>query len=232
MAHLAHYRQSHPALFVVTHWINLCCMGLLMATGFYIHYPLFGGIMGPCRGLHIFCGFVVFINCLFRIIAACFVKTAVADGTRTDLVPDIKNFLPQKLNRHQFGSWIKYYLFIKKTHPVGAKYGVPQKLAYDGVPLMIIFMFYTGMCLWGPASDIPMFAAFTTAVGGLMIVRIIHYTVMWVIIIFTIIHIYLANIEGTSPTAAIFLWREHPGCTFDPKIDRVTGFDDLGKGEE
>lgn len=232
MAHLAHYRQSHPALFVVTHWINLSCMILLILTGFYIHFPLFGGIMGVARGVHVFCGFLVFCNCLFRIIAAFFVKTSVADGTRTDLVPDIKNFLPQKLNRHQFGAWIKYYLFIKKTHPLGAKYGVPQKLAYDAVPLMIIVMFLSGLCLWAPTADWALMASITTMLGGLMIVRIVHYCVMWVIIIFTLIHVYLANIEGTSPTAAIFLWHEHAGCTFDPKADRITGFDDLGKSEE
>ncbi len=228
MAHLAHYREAHPLVFVITHWINLICMLILILTGFYIHYPLFGGLMGVARGAHMFCAFVILLNLVFRIIAAFFVKTASAGGTRTDLVPDIKNFMPQKNNRHQLGPWIKYYLFIKKDHPKGAKYGVPQKLAYLAVPFMILFMGLTGFCLWGPTENAPLFLAFTNMVGGLMIVRIIHYCVMWVIIIFTLIHIYLANIEGTSPSAIIFKWKEHGGLTYDPKTNQITGEDDLG----
>ncbi len=40
---------------------------------------------------------------------------------------------------------------------------------------------------------------FTTLVGGLMSVRIIHYFVMYVFIVFMFIHIYLANVEGLCP---------------------------------
>jgi len=38
--------------------------------------------------------------------------------------------------------------------------------------------------------------------------RIIHYWIMWVIIIFTGIHVYLANIYGFAPTKMIFFWKE------------------------
>ncbi len=43
---------------------------------------------------------------------------------------DYKNWLPQQANRHQLWPWIKYYLFLKKDHPISAKYGVLQKIAY------------------------------------------------------------------------------------------------------
>jgi Ni/Fe-hydrogenase 1 B-type cytochrome subunit len=33
MAHLAHYREAHPTIFVVTHWINLVAMILLILHG-------------------------------------------------------------------------------------------------------------------------------------------------------------------------------------------------------
>ena len=39
MAHLAHYREAHPLVFVITHWINLIAMIVLIVTGFCIHFP-------------------------------------------------------------------------------------------------------------------------------------------------------------------------------------------------
>ena len=82
MAHLAHYREAHPLPFVITHWINLVAMILLIITGFSIHFPFWGGFMGIARGVHVFLGFVLFINCIVRLIMAFFVKSSPAGGTR------------------------------------------------------------------------------------------------------------------------------------------------------
>ena len=62
MAHLAHYREAHPLPFVITHWINLVAMILLIVTGFAIHFPFWPYFMGIARGVHVFCGFVLFMN--------------------------------------------------------------------------------------------------------------------------------------------------------------------------
>ena len=112
--------------FVITHWINLVAMVLLIFTGFYIHYPFFLGFESMARGLHVFFGFVLFINCICRLIMAFIVKSSPTGGTRKQ-VTDYKTWLPQKDNLHQGPQWIKYYLFFKKDHPLSAKLGVPQK---------------------------------------------------------------------------------------------------------
>lgn len=225
MAHLAHYREAHPAVFVVTHWINLVAMLLLIFTGFVIHYPFVAGIMGICRGVHLFCGFVLFFNMVFRVFAAFFVKTAPTGGTR-QVVADYKSWLPQADNRHQGIEWIKYYLFLKKDHPLSAKLGVPQKISYLLIPVLILLMFWTGLCLWVPTSEWPLMAWFTNAVGGIMSMRIIHYYGMFVFIIFMFIHIYLANVEGVAPTKLMFLRKEHGGLVYDPNIHNICGVDE------
>ncbi|WP_165249246.1 cytochrome b/b6 domain-containing protein [Adlercreutzia sp. ZJ141] len=230
MAHLAHYREAHPLVFVVTHWINLVCMILLILSGIIIHYPVIPGIMGLCRGLHIFCGIVLFANCLARVIMAFFVKTAPTGGTRKQ-VPDYKTWLPQADNRHQGIQWVKYYLFLKKDHPLGAKLGVPQKISYLLIPILIVLMFYTGLALWAPTMNFGIFAAGTTLVGGLMNMRIIHYFLMFVFIIFMFIHVYLANVEGFAPTALMFIRKEHGGLVYDPDRHVIVGEDDLGHKE-
>jgi len=224
MAHLAHYKEAHPLQFVITHWINLVCFILLIVTGFNIHFPYWVGFMGVARGVHVFCGIVLLVNCIVRVVMAFIVKSAPTGGTR-NTVTDIKTWLPQADNRHQLGAWIKYYLFLKKDHPLAAKLGVPQKISYLLIPFLILFMGYTGFALWGPTMDWPIFAAGTTAFGGLMSMRIVHYFMMFVFICFMFIHVYLANIEGFAPTKLMFIHREHGGLLYDTERHTIVGED-------
>ena len=226
MAHLAHYKEAHPIQFTVTHWINLICMCVLILTGFLIHYPFIPGVMGIARGCHIFCGFLIVINCIVRIVMAFFVKSAPTGGTR-ETVKDYKTWLPQADNKHQLGAWIKYYLFIKKDHPLSAKLGVPQKISYLCIPILLLFMFYTGLCLWSPTADWAICAAFTNLIGGAMTMRILHYFMMYVFICFIFLHVYLANVEGTAPTKLMFFQQEHPGLVYDPEKHVIVGEDKM-----
>ena len=231
MAHLVHYSEAHPLVFRITHWVNLISMFILILSGIEIHYPVVPGLMGVARGAHIFFGIVLVINCIFRIVAAGFVKSSPYYGSRKQKL-DMYTFLPQKDNRHQLIPWIKYYLFIKKEHPLGGKYGVPQKLSYLLIGVAILFMGYTGFCLWAPTMNIPFFAGFTAAVGGLMKVRVIHYFMMYFFICFTLIHVYLANIEGTDPSKVmLFGKKSHGGLTYDPETMSISGYDNM-KDEE
>jgi Ni/Fe-hydrogenase 1 B-type cytochrome subunit len=225
MAHLAHYKEAHPMPFVITHWINLVSMIFLIISGFVIHFPV-AGIMGICRGLHVFFGFLLFVNCIARILMSFFIKSAPTGGTRKK-VADFKTWLPQKDNRHQGGAWVKYYLFLKKDHPLSAKLGVPQKLSYLLIPILIILMFITGLCLWPPTASSGFCQFFLNAWGGAMSLRIIHYFGMFVFIIFMFIHVYLANVEGTEPTKLMFFHKEHGGLVYDPDKHVIVGDDTL-----
>jgi len=211
-------REGNPLPFVITHWINLLAMLFLTLSGFYIHYPIFGGAMGLARGTHFFWMFVLLINIAFRIIAAFFIESANMPSTR-EKEKDWKNWWFQKANRHQTWPMIKYYIFMKKDYPITAKYASLQKMAYYvlTIPLPLIAA-YTGFCLWGPTSQLAFFRAGSELMGswgfgngdGLMAVRIIHYWTMWVILLFTGVHAYLANIYNFAPSKMIFAWIEEP----------------------
>lgn len=207
MSSQAHYREAHPLVFVITHWINLICMIMLAFSGFYIHYPFFDGFMGVARGMHFVAMFVIIINLTFRVIAAFFVKTATDLGSR-EVDTDIKNWLPQEKNRHQLLQTVKYYLFFRKEGVISAKYGSLQKIAYLATVPLTYLMAYTGFALYGPTADWGFFMGGTELVGGPMNMRIIHYFMMWVFIVFTMIHAYLANIYNFAPSKIIFLWKE------------------------
>ncbi len=224
MAHLAHYKEAHPMPMRVTHWINLVCMVFLILTGFLIHFPFVPELTGVARGTHIFLGIVLVINCIVRIVFAFMFQSAPTGGTR-NTVRDYKTWLPQEDNRHQLGSWIKYYLFIKKDHPLSAKLGVPQKIAYLAVAVLILIQGYTGLCLWTPTGSLGFFAAGINLVGGLMSMRIIHYFMMFVFIIFMMLHIYLVFIEGTAPVKLMLFGKETGGKVYDPNRHVIVGED-------
>ena len=201
---------------VLWHWANLLAIGFLALSGFYIHYPIIPGLMGLARGTHFFWMFVLLIALVCRLIFLFTVKDANMPDTR-EVAPDYKNWLPQAANRHQMWPWVKYYLFLKKEHPISAKYGVLQKIAYWVVPFLILAAAYTGFCLWGPTMNLPFFRQGTIWVASLfniggggdpMAMRIVHYWIMWIFLIFTAAHVYLANIYNFAPSKMIFAWKE------------------------
>ena len=153
MAHLAHYREAHPLPMRITHWINLSCMVLLIFSGFLIHFPFWAALTGVARGVHVFCGLVLLFNCIVRYVLAFLVTSAPTGGTR-NRVRDYKTWMPQDDNKHQLIPWIKYYLFMKKDHPLSAKLGVPQKISYFAVGILILIMGLHGFfaCGYPPLS--------------------------------------------------------------------------------
>jgi Ni/Fe-hydrogenase 1 B-type cytochrome subunit len=203
----AHYREAHPLVFVITHYINLICMIMLAFSGFYIHFPFFDGFMGAARGMHFVAMYLIVINLTFRIIAAFFVKTATQLGSRA-VDTDIKNWLPQTENKHQFLETVKYYLFFRKEGVISAKYGSLQKIAYLATIPLTYLQAFTGFAIYGPTMNWGLFSGAMAFVGGPMNMRIIHYFMMWVFIVFTMIHAYLANIYNLNPSKIIFLWKE------------------------
>ncbi len=211
-------RADHPLVFVITHWINLLAMFFLALSGFYIHFPFVSGMMGVARGTHFFWMFVLLINLFVRVVLAFFVTDSV-DMHETQ-GKDWHNFWFQKINRHQLWPTVKYYLFFKKDFPISGKYGVLQKIAYVATIPLTLLAAWTGFSIWGPTMNWPFFVAsrdlvanwFGTAGGGdPMNMRILHYYTMWVILIFTAVHAYLANIYNFNPSKMIFAWKEVGG---------------------
>ncbi len=223
--HLAHYKEAHPLPLVFTHYVNLICMILLIFTGFQIHYPMFPEIMGICRGLHVFCGMLLVLNLILRVIFMFAIKSAPANGTRV-MDKDIKNWVPQDDNKHQMMPMVRYYLGIKNEHPLTAKFNPLQKLAYWFAGLLILFMAWTGFALWEPTSGFAFSEFCLSLLGGAMSVRIFHWFGMFVMIIFMIAHFYLVLLDGMDTLKAMFLRKEHSGFVYDPERHVIVGKDD------
>jgi len=202
-----YYREAHPLVFVISHYINLISMIALGFSGFYIHYPFIAWNMEAARSIHFFFMYLLLINLTARILMAFWVKDTNVPNTRKVDV-DIKNWLPQAENRHQLVETVKFYLFMRKTHTISGKYATPQKVSYVGITLLTYVMAYTGFAIYSPAASLPFFAGGVDAVGGLMMMRTIHFFGLWVFIVFTMIHVYLATIHGLEPSKLMFGWVE------------------------
>ncbi|MFA5844730.1 MAG: Ni/Fe-hydrogenase, b-type cytochrome subunit [Coriobacteriia bacterium] len=209
MSHGA-YREAHPLPATLMHWSHLISMVALGFTGFYIHKPFFNGNMELMRTLHFIFMYVVLITLVCRIYWAFMGGgSTLTKGTR-EIARDRKNWGFQEENKGQFFETIKYYLFLRKTHPISGKYNPMQKTAYLAMIPLLIAQGYTGFAIYGPAARMTFFSWGTSLVGGLMIMREIHFFIMWVFILITMIHVYLSLAEDIEALPLMFFQKETP----------------------
>lgn len=200
-------RAEHPLVAVITHWIHVVALVLLVFTGFEIHSPFVGGSLATNRFVHLTAAFVLVATGIVRVYWA-FLGTGSANVGTTEKIRDCRFFCPDPINRAKTLQMVKYYLFMRRTHPRTAKYNPLQKAAYIALIVAILVQLNTGLMLWTPTAEF--FAPVTYALGGPLYVRAIHYLAMWVFIIITAIHVYLTLAEATWEIPLIFAWRERP----------------------
>lgn len=181
--------EEHPLTARIIHWIFMISMGLLIFSGFYIHSPFFPEGMGWMRFVHFISMYVILLNLVVRIYWAFMGKPK-----------DWRDFAFQKVNRGKFIPTIKYYLFLKKEHPIAGKYNPLQKMTYLSWIPLLIFQALTGFALYngsifGLIDAQKTMKWFVYICGGLTNVRILHFLVMWLFIITIAIHVYLVLVE-------------------------------------
>ncbi|HEY3374761.1 MAG TPA: Ni/Fe-hydrogenase, b-type cytochrome subunit [Candidatus Aquicultor sp.] len=197
-------RQEHPLPAVIMHWTHLISMAILIFTGFYIHSSFFNGSMAVERQLHFIFAFVLIYVAIIRVYWAFFGHGSASQGSHVK-ERDYRFFLPQAQNRGKFGQTIRYYLFLRRTHPATAKYNPLQKGTYVFWLILIILQAITGFALWEPTMSF--FSPLTNALGGLNWMRIGHYFITWIFIITIAVHIYLVLAEDIKQFPLMFWWR-------------------------
>lgn len=191
MAHTYATVEEHPATPRVLHLVHLISMFMLIISGIYISDPFIPGLMGVMRGAHLIFMWILIITTIVRVIWAFFGRTAPLGSRET--IRDFKHFGPQKENRGTLGGTIAYYTFMRKDAPQVYKYNGLQKGTYIFWLLLIVAQAITGLALWTPTASL--FEPLSYAVGGTLWIRSIHYIIMWLFIITTLIHIYLSTLH-------------------------------------
>jgi Ni/Fe-hydrogenase 1 B-type cytochrome subunit len=161
--------------------IILVCILLLIATGLYIHKPWLddglGFMMTLMRGVHFFAAFVLIVAVIFRIVTMF-----------TGRNKDINQFIPNKEDWQILPGVINYYARIGKKPVEKKRYNPLQMVFYLGTFILAILQIITGFVLMFPDGlGCITYGVFNNELN----VRVFHYIVTWLFIMFMIIHIYL-----------------------------------------
>jgi Ni/Fe-hydrogenase b-type cytochrome subunit len=192
-------RKRHHWIVRVTHWVNAVALTLMVASGLRIFnaYPAFarkgesfccwpwegtpapawmtfGGWLAGARNWHFAMMWVLAVN------GAVYLAFVWLHGEWRDLAPrrgDVRD------------GWemIKFYLFVRKTHPRQGKHNALQKGVYFALPWLGVLAVLTGLAIWKPVQLAPL----TSLFGGYVWARYWHFVVMLLLVLLGTGHVFM-----------------------------------------
>jgi Ni/Fe-hydrogenase 1 B-type cytochrome subunit len=166
--------------FRILHELIMWSIVLLAVTGFYIHQPFVGGagfLMGLVRGIHFLFAAILTVSTVIRVI------TMFVGKSR-----DWRSFIPTLSDIALLPRIINYYAYISKEPKLKKKYNPLQMISYCLVFLLIVFQIISGLAMKYPSG----FNWFNYGwFNNPIEVRMAHFVVTWLFIMFVMIHVYL-----------------------------------------
>jgi Ni/Fe-hydrogenase 1 B-type cytochrome subunit len=204
----------------IWHWVNAACIVVLAGTGFLIGHPLWPQlsgepynlfVMGWVRTIHFSAAYIFAVGFLVRLYWA-FVGNKHAREI----------FIPRVWSLHwwrDMGGMLAWYALARKTSPREVGHNpLAQLVMFVMFVLASVFQIVTGFALYGEGAGGWSQALFTSWViplfGGSMQVHTWHHLCMWYIVLFVIIHVYIALRENvlagqTTVSTMIDGWRRY-----------------------
>ncbi|MDH4248870.1 MAG: Ni/Fe-hydrogenase, b-type cytochrome subunit [Deltaproteobacteria bacterium] len=190
------------------HWTNFLCMLGLTLTGFIIGNPpalqssaeaSFSYWFGWVRFIHFSLAYLFLCNLVFRVYWA-LVGNAFARWN---------NFIP--IRRQEWveiwHAFKRYLILIPMPRVRTTGHNRLAGLSYLIVGLLMVLQVATGFGMYAAMSEswFPrLFAWIVPLFGGDMVVRQWHHLVMWVFILFTGVHVYLAYFNDNQEQEGLF----------------------------
>lgn len=179
----------------IFHWVNVISIVVLCITGYFIGQPLaiqkgteasFNYWFGINRFLHFLFAYIFFFNFILRMYWA-FVGNKYSRWNM---------YIPYKKSQWKeiFNVLKVDILHIENTPIDSIGHNMLASTTYLFTFIAFIFQSLTGFGMYAAMSTSwfpKLFAWFVPLVGGDMAARHIHHILMWLFIIFAIIHIYL-----------------------------------------
>ncbi len=187
----------------IVHWVIVCCILILSVTGYYIAEPFITTegpavtqyLMGTIRLIHYITAFIFTVAVLFRIYWA-FAGNKYARWNQ---------FIPGSLQRlRDMGRMIRYYTFFRRDPPAEVGHNPLAGVTYVGLYVLFVAQIFTGFALYSlPYHDgwIKVGFGWLVVQFGVQWLRLAHMLIMFLIIAFTIHHVYsavLIDIEERS----------------------------------
>lgn len=183
------YAWEFPVRF--THWINVLSVIILSVTGFYIGTPFIHAvsseqyIMGWMRFIHFIAAYTFLMSMIIRLYwslvgnkyASWRVWFPFGGGRWADLMDAVK-----------------FYLFVSKKPPYAVGHTALAGLTYLFVFALFIFQLISGFALYSVNHSgiiYSILGGWLTSVMYLQTIRLLHHLAMYVILAFSIAHVYI-----------------------------------------
>jgi Ni/Fe-hydrogenase 1 B-type cytochrome subunit len=177
------------------HWINALTVAVLAITGWLIATPpaimsgseaSFSYWFGKIRFIHFVAGYIFTANFGFRLYWA-FVGNKYSKW---------RNFFPmRRAQLKQIVDVLKVDILQSSQKPVHAVgHNSMAYFTYAGTGLLSVFQICSGFALYHPMSGSwfpSMFGWMIPLFGDEFTLRIFHYSVMWLFVMFVAVHVYL-----------------------------------------
>jgi Ni/Fe-hydrogenase 1 B-type cytochrome subunit len=214
---VSHTREDRIRVYVwdaavrTFHWLIAGGIVVLSITGLYQAAPFQGSggaatpgfLMGWMKTVHSYAAIVFTISVLARVVWM-FLGPPQASW---------REFIPVTRRRwRSFYKTLRYYTFLSVDNIATVGHNAVAGAAYTAVFFLYLVMIVTGLTLYGASAsvDSPMhvFNALGPMLGGLQLARFIHHGVMWLLIGFTVHHLYSAvltsKLERTGELDSMF----------------------------
>lgn len=196
----------------ICHWSWVTAIVVLTATGFVIANPgLVPAGAADAEQTGFFMGYIRFVHLLAAVWLMAVLLIRVWNLSTSRIPYDRWSALIPFRNRRQLrntGRTLTTYLFLRpSTAPSYFGHNPLQQLTYTGMYLIFLVQVLTGLALWGLYDANDWFWGLFQWLNHLMgtqQVRLLHYAVMWVIILFVPLHVYLSiRADGVDRTGSI-----------------------------
>lgn len=184
----------------LTHWVNVLAITVLSVTGYYISNPIISGsvfLMGWMRAVHRIAAYTFVASLALRTYWA-FAGNHWASW-RT-LAPFIS-----RDGRQRLVEVLAFYLFLRRRPPRFLGHNPLAGLAYAFVVLMMFTEVATGFALLSLEKGGWWMTAFGWVFGlaSLQTVRLTHHLLMWMLIGFTVHHVYSAILMDAEEKSGV-----------------------------
>jgi Ni/Fe-hydrogenase 1 B-type cytochrome subunit len=222
-----------------THWLIVVSLVVLSVTGIYIGRPFLivpgaAGehfVMGTTRVVHFYSAIVFSLAVIGRILWM-FVGTRHARWW---------NFLPiTRVRQKGVFESLRFYLFLRRTPPPFAGHNPLAGLAYTAVFGLYLLLIATGLGMYAVSAHVEspfrIFFFLVDLFGGAQQTRWIHHVAMWLLIGFSVHHLYsailVAVVEKNGTLDSIFSGNKWlPRTEAEQEFDAQRRFDEQGGHE-
>lgn len=183
----------------LAHWSWVTAIVVLTVTGYLLAQPQWipAGYVTDPTGF--FVGNVRLVHYIAAVIL-CLVLIVRAYGLTVSTIPydRWKALIPFKSKRDivNGGKTLRGYLFIKPEEtPVYFGHNPLQQLTYTGVYAILLLQIVTGFALWSlynPGGFFLNWFGWINELLGTQQVRLLHYMIMWGLLVFIPAHVYLS----------------------------------------